>query len=172
MRNKWMLAIAAAAAALVATGCGSDDSTISSDRPTVSDAWARVTTPTQSDGAVYMTIESADGDTLTGATVPASVAAEAQMHETTDTSEAQEGTMPTDSMSGSGDAHSGDAMMGMKEVDAIEVPAGGEVALEPGGYHIMLIDLAKPIEAGDTVPVTLQFENAGEVQVDAEAREE
>jgi copper(I)-binding protein len=62
--------------------------------------------------------------------------------------------------------------MGMKEVDQIDIPAGETVTLEPGGYHIMLIDLAKPIESGDTVPVTLDFEKAGKIEVDATAREE
>jgi copper(I)-binding protein len=61
--------------------------------------------------------------------------------------------------------------MGMREIGSLTLPAGEEVSLEPGGYHIMLIDLAKPIEEGDTVPVTLTFEKAGEIEVEAEARE-
>jgi copper(I)-binding protein len=59
----------------------------------------------------------------------------------------------------------------MQEVAQIDVPAGGSVELKPGGYHVMLMKLAAPIAAGDSVPVTLTFERAGEVQVDAVARE-
>ena len=60
----------------------------------------------------------------------------------------------------------------MEEVDRVEIPAGGSVTLEPGGHHIMLMDLVEPIEPGDTIPVTLELERAGEIQVDATAREE
>lgn len=177
MKKAILLSVAVAGAIAIA-GCGSDDSTdgtgSASGGTTVTDVWTRVTTPTQTAGAVYMTIQSPDGDTLTGASVPSSVAAEAQLHETTD-----EGSMDSTDSMGSDDSmdethsmDSGDAMMGMKEVDQIDVPAGQSVALEPGGYHIMLIDLAKPIEEGDTIPVTLDFEQAGEIEVDATARAE
>lgn len=169
--KKTMFLSAAAVAVLAIAGCGSDDSsddtTAASDETSVSDAWARVTTPTQTTGAVYMTIESPDGDTLTGASVPSSVAAEAQLHETTD-----EGSDAGDSMDSTGSMDSGDPMMGMHEVDRVEIPAGGTLMLEPGGHHIMLMDLAKPIASGDTIPVTLELEKAGEIEVDATAREE
>ncbi|MEZ5074367.1 MAG: copper chaperone PCu(A)C [Solirubrobacterales bacterium] len=169
--KKTMFLSAAAVAVLAIAGCGSDDSsddtTAASDETSVSDAWARVTTPTQTTGAVYMTIESPDGDTLTGASVPSSVAAEAQLHETTD-----EGPDAGDSMDSTGSMDSGDPMMGMHEVDRVEIPAGGTLMLEPGGHHIMLMDLAKPIASGDTIPVTLELEKAGEIEVDATAREE
>lgn len=39
--------------------------------------------------------------------------------------------------------------------DGLEVPSRGEVLLKPGGYHVMLIDIAKPLAAGDRIPVTL-----------------
>jgi copper(I)-binding protein len=52
----------------------------------------------------------------------------------------------------------------MREVDAILVPARGAVTLRPGGLHLMLIGLTRPLAAGETVPVTLRFERAGEVQ--------
>jgi copper(I)-binding protein len=54
--------------------------------------------------------------------------------------------------------------MRMREVDAIPVPARGAVTLRPGGLHLMLIGLTRPLAAGETVPVTLRFERAGEVQ--------
>ncbi len=57
-------------------------------------------------------------------------------------------------------------VMRMRPVPGIDVPAGGEVLLRPGGFHIMLIGLTAPLRLGTTVPVTLVFERAGEVRVD------
>jgi hypothetical protein len=45
------------------------------------------------------------------------------------------------------------------------------VALEPGGYHIMLLELAAPLEVGSTIDVTLTFEHAGQKVVSAEVRD-
>ncbi len=60
--------------------------------------------------------------------------------------------------------HEGDVMR-MVKVDSIEIPAHSDLTLEPGGYHIMLIDLHKPLVAGQTLPLTLHFEHAGQVDV-------
>lgn len=56
-------------------------------------------------------------------------------------------------------------IMRMRQVPAIEVPAGGMAELKSGGLHLMLIDLVAPLTEGDVVPVTLVFEQAGEVTV-------
>lgn len=56
-------------------------------------------------------------------------------------------------------------VMRMRQVDAIELPAGGTVELKPGGLHLMLMGLKQPLKAGDTFPLTLRFEKAGEVVV-------
>ncbi|WP_319823509.1 copper chaperone PCu(A)C [Thalassovita sp.] len=56
-------------------------------------------------------------------------------------------------------------VMRMRQVDAIDIPAGGKVALQPGGLHLMMIGLTAPLSEGDTVPLTLIFEQAGEVQI-------
>jgi hypothetical protein len=45
------------------------------------------------------------------------------------------------------------------------------VSLEPGGYHIMLLDLAEPLEDGDTFELTLRFEQAGEMDLTVDVRE-
>ena len=85
--------------------------------------------------------------------------------------------MAGDDMSGddmSGDDMSGDeggGMMQMQEVESIEIPAGETVVLEPGGFHIMLLDLKRELTPGETVEVTLTFETAGEQTVTAEVRE-
>ena len=58
----------------------------------------------------------------------------------------------------------------MRQVQGIEVPAGGAVTLTPGGFHIMFMGLNAPFAAGESVPVTLQFEKAGEVKVNFEIK--
>jgi len=52
-------------------------------------------------------------------------------------------------------------VMKMRPVAGIDLPAGQAVTLQPGGLHIMLVDLAKPLKAGQTFPLTLTFEKAG-----------
>jgi copper(I)-binding protein len=51
----------------------------------------------------------------------------------------------------------GREVMGMKAVDFLEVPAGGEATLEPGGDHLMLMGLSEHPKRGETVTVTLRF---------------
>ena len=53
----------------------------------------------------------------------------------------------------------------MRPVEAIEIPAGQTVTLQPGGFHLMLIGLKEPLIQGQAVPVTLRFERVGEVPV-------
>jgi len=54
-------------------------------------------------------------------------------------------------------------IMRMRQVEAIAVPANGAVTLAPGGLHIMLIGLTRPLAVGESVPLTLVFERAGTV---------
>ena len=67
----------------------------------------------------------------------------------------------------------GDRMM-MKAVDGLDVVPGKALELKPGGYHVMLIDVVKPMTAGDKVPLTLVLEGKDgkrrQVQVSAEVR--
>jgi hypothetical protein len=64
-----------------------------------------------------------------------------------------------------------EGVMRMRPVTQIEVPAEGETHLEPGGYHVMLINITRDLSEGDTVELTLTFEQAGEVQVTAPVRQ-
>ncbi len=75
----------------------------------------------------------------------------------------------TDGMDGDDGGQSG--MMTMQEVSAIAIPAGETVSLEPGGFHVMLLDLAEDLEASDSIEVTLSFSNGYEETVTAEVRE-
>ncbi len=56
-------------------------------------------------------------------------------------------------------------VMKMRQVAAIDLPAGKTVALEPGGYHLMLVGLKAPLQAGTQFPMELKFEKAGVVTV-------
>ncbi|RWP76615.1 copper chaperone PCu(A)C [Mesorhizobium sp.] len=60
-----------------------------------------------------------------------------------------------------------DGVMTMRPVTGgLEIPAGGKVALAPGGYHLMFVGLKRQPKLGETFPATLTFEKAGTVTVD------
>ena len=100
-------------------------------------------------GVFYMTIEGSDvDDRLVSAY--ASVCGATELHQ----------TIMTDGV-----------MMMQQAEDGIEIPAGGEAVLEPGGYHVMCINKDGEFEVGDTIPVTLTFENSEMQTVNAEIRE-
>lgn len=60
----------------------------------------------------------------------------------------------------------GDVMQMRPVKGGLEIPAGGEVMLEPGGYHIMFMKMKRTLEAGSTEKVTLTFEKAGTIEVE------
>ena len=154
------LLLAVVAGAGLFASCGSDDS---SSGPEITKVWARTSPMETSLGAVYMSISSKDGDELTDVSVDPSIAAMAQIHEmvmaTTDTSMSMTSDAPTDEMV-------------MQEVDSVVIDAGGSVDLMPGGYHIMLMEIAAPLELGAKFEVTLTFATAGKITVVAEVRDE
>lgn len=169
--------------------CGGDDETTdtgSGDAVTVADAWARTSAMSQTNGAAYFVITGgAEDDALLGALAPTEVAAVTEVHETVMSEDAMtdDSMMTEDSMMAEDemaeDEMTEDTMhsdmggtMTMQEVARVEVPAGDTVAFEPGGYHVMLLDLAEPLVAGDTFEMDLTFEKAGTVTVEVEVRDE
>lgn len=106
--------------------------------------WARPTVGGQRAGGGFMTLDNRAGgaDRLIAASSPA--AERVELH----------------SMAMEGD------VMRMRQIDAIELPAGQTVALQPGGLHFMLMGLKQPLTLGARVPLTLRFEKAGEVSVE------
>jgi periplasmic copper chaperone A len=155
-------------AGLGLVACGDDDGGSGSGGVSVSGAWAR-TSPSMVDvGAAYMVLESDDGDTLLSASVPDTVAGTVEIHETV---MGDMGSSDTTAAMGAETTMAGSGAMSMQPVDSLELPAGEEVALEPGGYHLMLLGLVEPLETGDTVEITLTFANAGEQIVEAEVRD-
>ncbi len=145
------------AAAIVLSACGSGD-----DDVTVADAWSRASAPTQTSGAVYFDLTVADDDTLVAASVPASVAVEAEIHEVVMVDDSSEGShdMSTDM-----DMDEGGQMRMQELSDGLALTGGETVSFEPGGYHVMLPELAAPLEVGDEFELTLEFASADDVTV-------
>lgn len=111
---------------------------------TLSHPFIRATLPNQPVGGGFLVIENTGdvADRLIGAT--ADVAGKVEVHE----------------MEMQGD------VMKMRELaEGLEIPAGETVALTPGGLHIMLMDLQAGLVEGQSIPVTLEFEQAGKVEV-------
>jgi copper(I)-binding protein len=128
---------------------------------TVSGQWARTSPDATDMGAAYLTINSDADDTLVSAMVDSSVAAMAQIHEMVPV----ESEMSTESTMDS-------SAMTMQEVDQIDIVAGTALELKPGGYHVMLMKLVKPLVTGETFKVTLNFTKAGAVVVDVPVLED
>lgn len=112
---------------------------------TISHPWSRATAPSQKVGAVFMKISTNDGneDRLIGAMSPDAETVQIHGH-----------TMVDD-------------VMRMRPVDGVVIPATGEAVLAPGGFHIMLIGLKAPLLKETIIPLTLQFEKAGKVEIEA-----
>ena len=108
----------------------------------IESGWARAMLPGQKAGGGYLTVTNNGdaADRLTGVSSPA--AGKVEIHNM---------EMVND-------------VMTMRPVEGgLEIPAGGSVELKPGGYHIMFMGVSEPFADGSTVPLTLQFERAGEV---------
>jgi len=112
---------------------------------TVAHPWARATPGGARVGGAFFEMKAAagKGDRLIGASSP--VAGSAEIH-----SHIMEGGIAR-----------------MRRVDAIPLAGGKSVVLGPSGYHVMLMDLKQPLKEGDLLKLTLVFEKAGEIEVDA-----
>ncbi|MBM3662318.1 MAG: copper chaperone PCu(A)C [Actinobacteria bacterium] len=155
-----LTSLAITSIALVA--CGGDESTsesttgAASGAPAVSDPWVRAAAR-GNNSAAYMTITGgAEADAVVAAELPEGTATEVQLHQSSSTGGMDGGEM--------------DSMMEMKQVAEIPIPAGGSVALEPGGYHIMIIGLTTDLSAGQKLPVTLTFSSGDRSTIEAEVR--
>jgi periplasmic copper chaperone A len=60
--------------------------------------------------------------------------------------------------------------MAMRHVEALEIAPGKTEIFQPGGLHLMLFGLKAPIEAGQDVPLTLQFEDGTTREIIAKAK--
>jgi periplasmic copper chaperone A len=108
---------------------------------TVENAWARPTTASTQAAAIYLTVtDHGAPDRLVAASTPA--AGKAELHQTI-----QEGNV-----------------MKMRPVAGLVISQDEPISLAPGGYHIMLTQLNRPLANGQSFPLSLRFEKAGTVE--------
>ena len=164
-------------AAATATTAGGESTGESTAAIAIDGAWARTSPMMASAGAAYMTITSPTDDALIRASVDPSVAGVVELHETRMVEGDMGGMDMTDTTMGGMDMT--ETTMGemapameMVPVQQIDLAAGEPVALAPGGLHIMLLELAGPLEVGTTIQITLEFANAGSLVVDVPVLDE
>ena len=112
----------------------------------VTGAWARATLPHQDEGAAYLTLQSAQGDTLSDISSPE--AGMVMLHQTTEKN----------------------GMADMQDMDSLPLPPGRPITLAPGGMHLMLMELKHPLKPGDTLHLSLHFKNGGSQDVTVPVR--
>jgi copper(I)-binding protein len=103
---------------------------------TIGEPWVRATVAQQKATGAFMTLTSTQGARLISASSPA--AGVVEVHE----------------------MKMVDDVMRMRQIPGLDLPAGQTVALKPGGFHIMLLELKQPLKEGDSVPLTLEIEDA------------
>ena len=151
-----LIAAALLSSTAILAGCnaapeadGPAETETASNSIALADPWSRETAEGQNAGGAFMTIANTGtaADRLTGGSTP--MAGRVEIHTM---------TMEND-------------VMRMRQLeDGLEIPAGGEVTLKPGSFHVMLMDLKQPLKVGDTVPLTLIFKGAGTVETELEVR--
>lgn len=115
---------------------------------TIEGAYARASLGQAPNSAAYMTLSTAgEGDHLLGGASPAAQAVELHTHSMND-----------------------QGVMRMRPVEVIEVMPDAPAVLQPGGLHVMLINLTERLEEGGSLPLTLNFARAGEVTFDVPVR--
>ena len=119
----------------------------------VMDVWARATAGNAGENtAIYahITNNTGEDDVLTAVQVGEDIAARTEVHEM---------------------VQQGSNMVMQQLEGGLPVANGEEATLEPGGYHVMVMNVANQLEVGQTFPATFIFEKAGEVQVQVEVRD-
>ena len=146
--------VVAAGGALLACGGGG------SDAPELgaTSAWARPTPAGADEGVVYLTVTSDRADAVEAASVPSAIAGGAELHETM--------------VGGADGAHhhgggggGGDEMATMAPAEELAVDPATPLVFEPGGNHVMLVDLVAPLEAGERFVLTLELASGRSIDV-------
>lgn len=108
--------------------------------------WSRATPPAAKVAGGYLTVKNlgSQPDRIVSVSVPSDIAGKVELHEMA----VKDGVMIMRAMP-----------------NGIEVPAGGEVKLAPGGYHVMFLDIKRGLKPGEDVNGTITFEKAGKVDV-------
>ena len=124
---------------LVILGCGQEHT---GDPIVVRDAWIREPPP-RSPAAGYLVIENRGDDSVELVAVATESAAQTEIHV----------------------MEYKDDRMTMRQVSELQIPAGEEVALKPGGTHLMLMELRQPLRDGDEVELVLRFGDGTEKRI-------
>jgi copper(I)-binding protein len=115
----------------------------------VTDAYVNAPPPSATSAAAYMTLINQSGRPIILSGVTSLAARKAMLHR----SEVKNG------------------MMMMHHINKLEIPAGGKVALSPGGLHIMLNQLKQSLKPGEHISLTLMFEDNKQLTVDVPIRD-
>ncbi|MGI9404725.1 MAG: copper chaperone PCu(A)C [Hyphomicrobiaceae bacterium] len=108
------------------------------------DAWARPMIGGSATSAVYLKIRNTTGEDDRLVSVKTPVSEKAEIHV----------------------SRNENGIMRMRRLgEGVPVLAGEMVSLEPGGRHVMLIGVQEPLVKGETFPLTLTFEKAGEIEI-------
>lgn len=138
-----LLAIAIFLSALAVAGGARAQHGVAAGEVRIEQAWARATATRARNGAAYFTLVNTGRDVDRLVAVAAPVARKAELH-----------------------AHAmKDGIMSMRRADGIEIHPGTPTVLRPGGTHVMLMGLKKPLRRGERFPLTLTFERGGSVAV-------
>jgi periplasmic copper chaperone A len=143
-RQRAFRAVLVCATLLLTTSC-SGESGIA-----ITDPMARPSPLVGGTGAAFMTIRNGGGqaDRLRSATSPAAPVVE--LHESVDDN---------------------GVMRMVPQPNGWELGPGGQLELKPGGKHIMLINLARPLKSGDIIEITLNFDRTGPIKVQIPVKE-
>jgi hypothetical protein len=101
------------------------------------DGWMRALPPGQPTAAAYLTLTNPDAAAVRLVAARSEAAERVEIHRSSQV----------------------EGMWRMREIEGLDIPAGGTVILAPGGTHLMLIGLARPLREGETLPIVLEFDN-------------
>lgn len=126
--------------------CGA--ATVAAQNLEARDAWIRAMPPVSSVSSAYVTLVNTSDKTivLVGAETPVAGTTEIHTH-----------------------VHS-EGMARMRRLRSLEIGAGKAARFKPGGHHLMLMNLQKPLSPGDRIPITLKFADRAPLQVEATVR--
>ena len=122
--------------------------TASADNLTVDDPYVREVPPGSPATAAFMTLHNNSERTVRLISADNSIAEHTELHNHVNV----------------------DGVMQMRQIEAIEVPAGASTTLAPGGLHLMLIGLQTSVTEGDQVQLSLNFDNGETLEMDASVR--
>lgn len=144
-KRRMLLSLLAGLVVVILGACGDD----AASEPVIEGAWAR---PGEAgdNSAAYMEISNDGDDDISLVGASGDVAEVVEVHE----------------------SRMEDGMMKMGEVDEVPVPAGETVTLQPGEFHVMMMNLNEDLEPGDTFTLAMEFEGLDDVEVDVTVEEQ